>query len=322
MAAIDEFDPDLVAAFIDGRLSGAERDRVVRLLAESEAAFEIYADAVRARDDLDADTVVPFPEPRPDPRPDARPDPRPDPRPRHWWRTAGVPLAAAAALLIAVLPAVQSRRANATFAMRAESIAQPLTGRPQLAMALRSALDAPRWSVTRGGGSTFVDSTAALRLGVRATDLQVALAVGDRERAGRAAAEMVELLGSVNLSDAASAEYGDLRKRIANGDSIGQVIGAAATADDNLRHFLDSRWYGVGKWLAAGELAARAHSADFFKSSETARFLDAAIRSGSFAPDEVEALRQVEGVAKRGMSENEFETVRARFAELIQRHAG
>ena len=42
MAATDEFDPDLVAAFIDGRLSGAERERVVRLLAESEEAFEIY----------------------------------------------------------------------------------------------------------------------------------------------------------------------------------------------------------------------------------------------------------------------------------------
>jgi hypothetical protein len=133
---------------------------------------------------------------------------------------------------------------------------------------------------------------------------------------------MVELLGSVNLSEAASAEYGDLQKRITNGDSIGSIAVAAATADDNLREFLDSRWYGVGKWLAACELAARAHSADFFRSSETTRFFDAAIRSGSFAPDEVEALRQVESAAKRGMSENEFETARARFAELIHRHAG
>ena len=176
--------------------------------------------------------------------------------------------------------------------------------------------------MNRGGGATFVDSTAALRLGVRATDLQVALAVEDRERAGRAAAEMVELLGSANLSDAVSAEYGDLRRRITNGDSIGPIIGAASIADDNLRDFLNSRWYGVGKWLAAGELAARTHSADFFKASKTTRFLDAAIRGGGFAPDEVEALRQVESVAKRGVAENEFETVRETFAKLIQGHAG
>src|SRR4051812_12628012 len=96
MAAINEFDPDLVAAFIDGRLSGAERERVVRLLAESEEAFEIYADAVRARDDLRADAIIPLP---------ARPS-VPVRRPR--WLTAGAPLAAAAALLIAVLPRVLS----------------------------------------------------------------------------------------------------------------------------------------------------------------------------------------------------------------------
>ena len=310
MAAIDDFDPDLVAAFIDGRLSGAERDRVVRLLAESEAAFEIYADALRAQAELNVDPPIPLPAPRP-----VRSR-------RPLWVTAGVPLAAAAALLIAVLPAVQSRRDNATFTMSAERIAQPLTGQPQLASALRSALDETRWSVTRGGSSTLVDSIAALRLGVRATELQVALVVEDRERAARAAAAMVELFDSVNLSDASSAEYRELRNRITNGDSIGSIIGAAATADDNLRGFLNSRWYGLGKWLAAGELAARTHSADFFKSSETTRFLGAAIRSGGFAPDEVEALRQVEGAVKRGMPENEFETVRARFAELIQRHAG
>jgi len=307
MAEIQDFDPDTIAAFIDGRLSGAERERVVRLLAESEAAFEVYSDAVMARGDLEEGARLSLAVHR-------------ERRSRRWW-IAGVPAAAAAALLIAVLPAVQSRRTNATFAMRAESIAQPLTSQPQLATALGSTWDEGRWSVNRGGGSTYVDSTAALRLGVRATDLQVALAVGDRERAGRAAAEMVELLGSLSVSDAVSADYGDLRKRITNGDSLGAIIGAASTADDRLRDFLDSRWYGVGKWLAASELAARTHSADFFRASETTRFLDAAIRGGGFAPDEVEALRRVENAAKRGVAENEFEMIRETFARLIQRHA-
>ena len=309
MAATDEFDPDLVAAFIDGRLSGAERERVVRLLTESEEAFEIYADAVRVRDDLDADAIIPIPVPPPAPVRRLR------------WLTAGAPLAAAAALLIAVLPRVVSNPA-AAFAMRADAIAQPLTDRPQLATALRSALDEPRWSVTRGGVATIVESKAALRLGARATDLQVALAVGDRERANRVAGEIVDLLDSVNLSDAARAKYGEIRQRITAGDSIGAIVGAAASADEHLRDFLDSRWYGMGKWLAAGELAARAHSADFFQSSETARFIKAAIRSGELAPDEVEALRQVEGVAKRGIAENEFEMVRETFAKLIEHHAG
>jgi len=307
MAEIQDLDPDLIAAFIDGKLSGADRDRVVKLLAESEAAFEVYADAVRARDDLDADAVVSLPARR-------------ENRSKRWWM-AGAPIAAAAALLIVVLPTVQSRRADATLAMRAESIAETLTGRPQLASALGSTWDEGRWSVNRGGGSTVIDSTAALRLGVRATDLQVALAVEDRERAGRIAGEMVEMLGSLNLSGDMSAQYGDLRKRITTGDSIGAIAGAASAADDSLRKFLDSRWYGVGKWLAAGELAARTHSADFFKASETTRFLDAAIRGGGFAPDEVESLRRVESVVKRGVTESDFETVRETFSRLIERHA-
>ena len=224
MAAIDDFDPDLVAAFIDGRLSGADRERVVRLLADSEEAFEIYADAVRARADLDADAIIPLPVPDPVP---VRPAADPVPIRRSRWLTAGAPLAAAAALLIAVLPRVETNIANAAFAMRAESIAQPLTARPQLAMALRSGLDEPRWSATRGGGSALVESTAALRLGTHATDLQVALAVEDRERAARLAAEMLELLDSVVLSDVARVEYGDLRDSITTGGSITSITSFA-----------------------------------------------------------------------------------------------
>ena len=306
MAEIEYFDPDLVAAFIDGKLSGAERERVVKLLAESEAAFEVYSDAVMARSDLQG----------------AGPARVVDGgrRPRRWW-IAAVPVAAAAALLIAVLPAAQARRDNALLAMRAESIALPLTGQPRLAGTLGSTLDEGRWSANRGGGSTVVESAAALRLGVRATDLQVALGVGDRERAGRVAGEMVDLLGSVNLSDAARVEYADLRKRIVSDRVIGQTAAAAATADDRLRDLLDSPWYGFGKWFAASDMAARAHSAEFFKSAKTARFLEAAIRSGHFPPDEVESLRQVADIAKRGVADSEFETIHTTFAELIRRHA-
>ena len=52
MAAPENIDLELIAAFIDGKLAGAERERVVKLLGESEHAFEIYADAVRTRDDV------------------------------------------------------------------------------------------------------------------------------------------------------------------------------------------------------------------------------------------------------------------------------
>jgi hypothetical protein len=69
-------------------------------------------------------------------------------------------------------------------------------------------------------------------------------------------------------------------------------------------------------------LAARAHSSAFFRSDETAKFLDAAIDNGRLGPEDVQALRDVAAFAERGIPESEFETVRQKFAELIRRHGG
>ena len=60
MAASEDIDLELIAAFMDGRLKGAERERAIKLLRDSEAAFEVYADALRARADLGDSKVVPI----------------------------------------------------------------------------------------------------------------------------------------------------------------------------------------------------------------------------------------------------------------------
>lgn len=308
MAASEEIDLELLAAFIDGRLVGAERDRALKLLGESEAAFEIYADALHARTELGRESVVPI-------------DIHGERRARRWWTV--VPVAAAAALVLAVLPTIQARRADAVLAMRADLIVRPVTERRDLAIALGSGWDEGRWPVMRGGGSILVDSTtAALRLGVRATDLRVALAEEDRGLAGRLTAEILGLLGSVNLSNTAKRDYEGIARQIGNGDPIAQVIDTASRAEQNLDDFLDSRWFWLGRWFAAGELAARTHSTSFFRSPETSRFLEAAIEHGRLVPDDVKLLSQVSVIVRRGVSDNEFETVRQKFAELIQRHGG
>jgi hypothetical protein len=273
-------------------------------------AFEVYADAVRARRDLEAGDVVPI---------DVA-------RSRRWW-IAAIPAAAAAVLLVALLPTVQARRQSAVLATSTESILSPLLAQSGatpsvLATAVGPGWEQHEWPVMRGGGAAVVDSAAALRLGVRATDLQVALALGDRPLAARLAGEMVEVLRSVQLSDASRAEYDGIRTRIVAGDSIDQVIGSMSRAEQNLRDFLNSEWFGFGKWFGAGELAARAHSSAFFRSDETAKFLDAAIDNGRLGPEDVQALRDVAGFAQRGLPDSEFETVRQKFAELIRRHGG
>ena len=167
-----------------------------------------------------------------------------------------------------------------------------------------------------------VDSTTALRLGVRAADLQAVLALGDRERGARVAAEIFSLVRPLSLSDGSAAEYETIRTRLVRGDSIGGVSAAADSAEKNLEALLASRWFGYGKWFGAGELAALAHSASFFSDSHTTKFLDSAIKRGRLAPEDVDLLRQVAGIAKRGVADAEFATVREKFAELIRRHGG
>ena len=312
MAAPDDIDFELIAAFIDGKLGGVERERVVKLLGASEPAFEIYADAVRTRGDIDqADTgsVLSLDDRRNRKR-----------RTSGWWTAA--PVAAAAVLLLAVMPVIRARRGVSGLDLPTRALLAPLNGQAGLATALRVQLDQPSWSVTRGGSSVAVDSTSALRLGVRAADLQAALALEDRERAARIAREVADLLRPVSVSNASVAEYETIRTRLVNGDSIAAVNAAATSAETNLDALLDSRWLGFGKWYGAGELAALAHSASFFSDAHTRAFLDSAIERGRLAPEDVELLRQVAGIAKRGVADGDFATLREKFAELIRRHGG
>jgi hypothetical protein len=326
MAASEELDLELIAAFIDGRLSRIQRNRAIELLRESEAAFEVYADALRARADVVGESEVSLAVHR------TRSG-------RRWWVVA-MPLAAAAALAIAVLPTLQSRRQDAMLALSSDSIleplmvpsvARPLTASPsdtlvtrprELAMALGAGWEEHGWRVNRGGGSSLVESSVALRLGVRATDLRVALAVGDRGLSARMAADIEDLLGSVNLSDGSRADYRGIRTQLAAGDSIDRVVGAALRAEETLGGFLDSEWFGLGRWFGAGELAALAHSASFFASRETTEFLDSAIERGRLAPEDADLLRQIAALAKGGVSDEEFKPVQEKFAELIRRHGG
>jgi len=308
MAAADEVDLELIGALMDGRLTGAERERAIKLLGNSEAAFEIYADAVRARADLDEAKVVPIAEAR---------------RPRvRSWRVAS-PFAVAALLMIAVLPAIRAGRDRGVLDASVASIASPiLSGTSDLPGKLASNWAERDWPVLRGGGASFVDSTTSFRLGVRATDLRIALAQADATRAERIAGEIVDLLRPLNLADAVRVDYEALRSTLASGSVSPQITAKADRDEVDLAKILGSRWFDVGKWFAAGDIAARAHSASFFSDPKTARFLDWGIERGSLAPRDVELLRQVAAFREQGVTPENFEQVQRAFAELIRRYGG
>jgi hypothetical protein len=117
-------------------------------------------------------------------------------------------------------------------------------------------------------------------------------------------------------------DYATIRAQLADGTPVAQVVATASAAEDRLAEFLDSRWFGYGRWFSAGEIAGRTRAVDFFTSRTTTRFLDAAIERGELAPVSVEVLRQVAVLAGQGPSGEDFEVLRQKFSELIRRHGG
>ena len=306
MAESDEVDLELIGALMDGRLTGAERERAIKLLGNSEAAVEIYTHAVRARADLDEVKVVPIDSGR---RPSALP-----------WRVIG-PVAAAAMLLIAVMPVMRARRDRAELAASADQITVAMTRRPDLARTLTGDWDQRAWAVTRGGNSQLVDTTIAFRLGVRAVDLSVAVAAHDTARADRLMAEMIASLDRVELSNAVKARYETLRVQQARGDTGEPLAVGTSSAERDLSELLDSFWFAFGRWVGAGELAARTQTKEFFADPRTAYFLELASRRREVSPADAELLDQIAALAAKG-GDVDFGTIRQHFLTLIRRHGG
>ncbi|HUQ81759.1 MAG TPA: hypothetical protein VM076_11495 [Gemmatimonadaceae bacterium] len=310
MDVSDELDLDLIAALIDGRLSGAERERAVKQLSESEAAFEVYADALRVRPDLEI--------------PDAKviPISRPQGRPGLPWRAIGS-LAAAAVVLIAVVPSFIARRDAAAFDAPSSEITMALARRPDISTRLGADWDSRGWSVTRGEYASLVDTTVAFRLGVRAVDLSVAISLGDTDRASRLTSEIVESLNRVQLSELAKAEYVDLRTQLQPGErGAAQLTERAAHAERTLDTLMDSYWFRFGRWVAAGELAASTQTPEFFTEPRTARFLNVAAKRDGLERADAEALNRISALSRSATTGENFDTLRQLFVTLIRRHGG
>ena len=310
MAEPEAVDFDLISAFIDGRLSGADRERAVRLLADSDAAFEVYSDALRTRADLggDSDTVVSIADKR-------------RRRPGLPWGTVGS-LAAAALVFIAVFPAIEARQDRAVMTVASVELVRPFVSSPEAKTLALDASTARGWSVTRGGAGRLVDTTVAFRLGVRAVDLQVAVAQRDTLRADRLVREIVDALDDVELSEGVKAQYSALRMDAALSGSASTLADGVSRAEQALAAHLESFWFDFGRWIAAGELAARVRSAEFFADTRTERFLKVAAANDGLSAADAELLRRIGDLGGQGITDAEFETLREHFSTLIRRYGG
>ena len=307
-------DLELIAALIDGRLTGEDRARAVKLLADSDAALELFANTLQHQVPTANATVVPIAPAR-----HAVPQ-----RWRHWerWKVMG-PVAAAAAAVLAILPTLVSRGPQAVLATE---YATELTRDSHFASGLPAGWDQRQWGVTRGAGSVSeargtgparnkLESKLAFRLGVQTVDLQVALQTGDTAVAGRLAGEVIESLNSVTLSEPVAATYAALRSELAT-DTRTQAIDRATDAERKLREHLGSPSFAFGQWVGAAELASRMHDTSFFKSSHGTGFIQS---TDSLSADDSAALRSIDARVKQGLTDNALNDVHEILKGIIGR---
>jgi len=296
-------DLELLAALADGRLSGEERERAVKMLATSDDALEIFASTVREpRESVDVIPIV---------------------KARRWrqWQVIA-PIAAAAAIAFVALPKLLAPNGRV---VPATQLAMQVAAAPRFGDAVRAGWDEHRWAVNRGVGSSGpaavgseVESKLAFRLGVRTVDVVVALRVPDTALAGRLTGDIAETLKSVDLAQSVAARYAELRSRIST-DSRDQSIERATEIETELRDLLRSPAFVLGQWAEAADLAAQAHEASFFSSKEGMRYIKSAIPAGKLAADDAEAIRRVDARLTEHHDEQMFEEVHAVLQQLIQR---
>jgi hypothetical protein len=302
-------DLELIAAFIDGRLSGEERARAVKLLADSDEALELFASTLRQQQDTADVKVVPIA------------------TARRWrqWKVI-VPLAAAAVL--AILPTLVGRGAQAALA---SEYAMDLTQDPHFASGLRAGWEQRGWAVRRGGGSlrevpgarqvgSALESKLAFRLGVRSLDLQVALLRRDTALAGRLTSEVLETLNAVAYTDPVAARYTGLKSRLAT-DAVERSIERASDAERELRKLLDAPSFAFGQWVGAADLAAQTHDAAFFQSKYGTRLVRSTIPGGGLAAEDTEALRSIDGRTTQGLTDQELDDMHKVLQTIIRRRA-
>jgi hypothetical protein len=279
-----------IAAFLDGRLEGDEREHVVAHLAGCEDCYEIFSETARfLLEEEGADAVAP--EPAVEAAPPALSEgARRVLRPGHgrWRRAALVPaavLAAAAALALVVWS--PAARFLGFGAEAPRSVADLADGLPveNAASTLAGTWDQHGWPVMRGAGPALgPEEERAFQIGVRVLEMDVALAAGDGELATHLTHDLETRLAAIELADPLRVLYASetgIRGRLAAGEAPAELLPLnrqgdqllAPDEDDDYPGFVDGFWYGLGRWAGAAHLAAAAGDSNFFEARRNRRFL-------------------------------------------------
>lgn len=302
-------DAETLAAFVDGRLSGAERNRVVEHLAACDRCHEVVTDTVHLlRDPALAEDEEEDISPAVTPGKVLRP-------PAGRFRRA-LPLAAAlaAAALVALLVWTPAGEWILNPLFPTAGTVADLTNPLPLDDATRTAVGTVErhWPTYLGpdDGMTHAAATA-FRLGVRNAELGVALAA-DAGSVGEYTREVLSLLAEVEFSAHIASLY-----------EPGPTPARLAEADGKLAELLgrDTPWYALGRWAGVARLAADTGHTGWFARPAPRRTLRS-LRRNDWPPDVAGRLDAVDALADGGVDANERASLAMELAELIRVASG
>jgi len=289
-------DIELLAALIDGRLSGAERERALKLLATSDEALELFAHSLHEQRASDAKVV-------------------PIQSARRWrqWKVV-VPIVAAAGLGFVLLPRLTGstgRAASIQYAVQLESD-------PRFGGALRQGWDQHGWSVTRGANDTQTapEPRFAFRLGVRSVDLQVAVRKGNAAAASNVVDDISQTLDGIKFTDPIAAKYAELKAHLGS-ESGDRLVERAENAEIEMSGFFKSPSFSLGQWVGAADLAAQTHETSFFQSKHGTSFIRASMPPGALDAEDTADLQAIDARLAQGSDDAAFNDVQ----RVIRRHS-
>jgi hypothetical protein len=249
---------EVLAAFLDGRLSGEERRRVVEHLDACEDCYAVFSEAVRFQGEEEPRGRVVRSERF---------------GTRRWVWTS---VAAAAVLLVLVAvpllrmspqrPVVATLPGGGEAASASEALAARIE--PQEGGFPADAAPWPGWGDERGlgfAGAALPPTRASFRAGVRLVDLRMAIR-GENPRAARAALDGLER--TLEAAGAAAAVRDELTaaSEAAAAADFAALAEAANEIEDRAARLLDPHLLSFGAWVEAGRLAATLGDAAYFAS--------------------------------------------------------
>lgn len=285
----DRLDLEELAAFIEGRLKGEARARVVRLLAESEDAYEVFAETLRFQTEERAREAREVRSPS--------------------WRWA------------LVLAQYRWLRPPQQEVLSGASLMREFGLSPDASARREADWDRHPWSPRQGGAERLGEPELAFRLGVRSADLAAALRLSDYTAGQRLAEEIVELLKGVAFSQPAASRYVGLRAGLERRESLQPLLETAEEAERSLARLVNSPRFDLGRWCGAASLAVSLRNSHLFRSAATRGFL-ARVDQLGLSPLDVEALWRIAALTSGDMDEAGYRELQALLDAIIQRNAG